>query len=103
MLVLMLAEGYFSSKAFSGDFFFMRYCLLYSSLLLFSCFVTLGDSTGEFFMESFMEVFAVVEPVWPELLQGVLKLMEAVPKPEELRMDWRRPNWAVPLGLTPGA
>lgn len=56
MLVLMLAEGYFSSKAFSGDFFFIRYCLLSSSFTEFSCFVTFGDRTGEFFIESFKDV-----------------------------------------------
>jgi hypothetical protein len=28
--------------------------------------VTFGDKTGEFFMESFMDVLAAVEPFWPE-------------------------------------
>jgi hypothetical protein len=58
----MLAVGYFSSKAFTGDFFFIRYCLLSSSLELFYCLVTFGERTGEVFMESFIDVFALVEP-----------------------------------------
>ena len=66
MLVFMFAEGYFSSKGFSGDFFFIKYCLLSSYLVGFSCLVTFGDRTGEFFMESFMDVLEVVELFWPE-------------------------------------
>jgi len=59
----MFAVGYFSSKAFSGDFFFIKYCLLYSYFaLLFSCFIPFGDKTGEFFIESLIEVFALVDP-----------------------------------------
>ena len=58
----MLPDAYFSSKAFSGDFFFIRYCLLSSSFDGFSCLVTLGDKTGEFFMESFMDVLAALLP-----------------------------------------
>jgi hypothetical protein len=46
-----------SSKAFSGDLFFIRNCLLSSYLaMLFSGFEILGDKIGEFFIESFNEL-----------------------------------------------
>lgn len=57
MLVLILATGYFSSNAFSGDLFFMRKGRLSSSLgPLLSCFDNFGDKIGEFFMESLRDV-----------------------------------------------
>jgi len=51
MLVLMLAAGTtspLSSKALVGDFFFIKYCLLSSSLVYLLIF---GESMGEFFKE----------------------------------------------------
>jgi hypothetical protein len=61
------AAGYLSSKALSGDFFFIRYCLLSSYLLLLSCFAIFGDRIGEgFFIESFKE--------------GLVELFELVPE-----------------------
>ena len=59
MLVFMFGVLYFYSNAFIGDFFFMRYWRASSSLLL-SCLLTLGESRGEFFIESFSEVFMVL-------------------------------------------
>jgi hypothetical protein len=66
MLVLIFAEGYLSSKAFKGDFFFIRYCLLSSYLEGFSCLETLGERIGEFFIESFIDELAFVDAFWPK-------------------------------------
>jgi hypothetical protein len=66
----------------------MRYCLLSYYLLLY-CLTTLGDSMGEFFMESLREVLLLLGLV---LCPELLKLREPLPNPEELRMDCLRPN-----------
>ncbi len=67
----MLAVGYFSSKAFTGERFFIRNCRLSSSLVEgpLSCRPTFGDIIW-FFIESFKEVLllllpAEVEEFWP--------------------------------------
>ena len=59
----MLAVGYLSN----GDLFLIKFRLLSYYFALFSCLVAFGERRGEFFIESFIEELAVVDPLWPKL------------------------------------
>jgi len=59
--VFILATGTtspLSSKALVGDLFFIKYCLLSSSLVYL---LTFGERMGEFFRELSVEVLVFVE------------------------------------------
>ena len=55
----MLAVGYLSN----GDLFLIKFRLLSYYFGIFSCLVAFGERRGEFFIESFIEELAVVDPL----------------------------------------